>query len=337
MYRDGIELRTEDRVSFVLSHCALGDGICSLPPIRWARSMHGPELDMQVWCPEHVHPLFSHLIGTPGLRFRPLHDLKDVLKRHKRGDEIKDEDAPGACVVNYSIKDTITRNKMDMVRFAYATMLDREPDSAEEMNYPSAPLGPRPPIIVPYVVLPVGATNDSTLFHPKTLNPLIEWLLTKGYLPVLTGSKDSKVHALEKGKPILLVVRDRADELDKALYDRCLDLRNKTTLMELRDLIGHSVAVAGVDGGTLHLAGTTDVPIVYGCTRVAARHRPIYRHSQENWRLKHVEPHDLECAGCQSNWTLMFKYNFANCAYGDHKCAELRAEDFINGLTELGL
>jgi hypothetical protein len=128
------------------------------------------------------------------------------------------------------------------------------------------------------------------------------------------------------------------DDLPPKLREWCVDKRDQTTLMELRDWCGHARAVIGVDGGTLHLAGTTEVPIIYGCTRVSPRHRGIVRMDVRNWRLIHIEPRNLECAGCQSNWTLMFGHNFAKCAYGDNLCVEqLHIDDFVDAMQELGV
>lgn len=330
MFRKDVPLRTEDNVNFLLTHCALGDGIASLPAIRWAREMHTQDTGMTVWAPTHMLPLFKHLIGGVGLKFMPLDEFKTVR-------QVGDNEHAGACVINSVHKNNITRNRFDMVRFAFATMLDREVDDISEMNYPhTAPLGPRP-YEDPYVVVPVGATNALGVFHPKSLLPVLEWLIDCNYKPVLTGAKNIHVHVLEKGKPILLRVRDMVDEKEK-IYAKCVDMRDKTDLLQLRDWCGHANAVVGLDGGTLHLAGTTDVPIVYGCTRVSPRHRGIVRYDEMNWHLEHVVPRDLECSGCQSNWTLMFGHNFSDCAYGDAICVEqLHADDYINALSALGL
>ncbi len=331
MYRDGIELRTEDRINFLLVHGALGDAIASLPAICWARKMHSLDMDMVVWVARIQVPLLEHLIGGPGLRFEPLDDFQMVRQKG-------DERFAGSCVINSIHHNHVTRNRFDLVDFAFATMIDRQPDSVAEKCYPHwAPLGPRL-YDEPYVVLPVGSTNEASVFHPKVLTPVIEWLLAVGYQPVLTGAKNTYVHMLDKGKPELLVVRDRVDDVPAALIEQCTDLRDKTTLLEVRDWCGHANAVVGIDGGTLHLAGTTDAPIVYGTTRVDARHRGIARHGEMNWNLQHVKPRDLECAGCQSNWSLMFGHNFRNCGYNDFKCVEqLHADDFINAMKQLGL
>lgn len=335
MYRDGVEVRTEDGINFLLTHCALGDAISSLPAICWARKMHSLDIRMTVWAATHMLPLFEHLIGGVGLRFKPLDEFKIVQ-------QAGDPEFAGSCVINSVHRNHVTRNRFDMVDFAYATLLDRQPDGPHEKNYPYwAPLGSPAEFIKgddPYVIVPVGSTNEASTFRAEVLGPILEWLLQEDYLPVLTGAHNTHVHAIEKGKPKLLVVTDEVAKLPADLLALCLDLRNRTDLMQMRDLCGHAAAVVGVDGGTLHLAGTTEVPIVYGTTRVAPRHRGIVRHDQVNWNLRHVEPRDLDCRGCQSNWTLMFGHDFRHCAYEDFACTkQLHPDDFTNALHELGL
>lgn len=324
MYRDGIELRTEDHINFVLSHGALGDAISSLPAVIWARKNHALDMTMAAWVAPYQVDLFRHICGGPGLDFQPLDKLVEALKSG-------DDKYAGVCTVNYAIKDTITRNRHDMVEYAFAALIDRQVDSVEEKCYPHwAPLGPRV-LEMDYAVVPVGATNRASTFQVSVMAPYLEWLLAQGITPVLTGKRgETGVTMLAAGKPIKLLIHDKVHELPEALLAKCIDMRDKTTLLELRDLCGHAKIVAGVDGGTLHLAGTTDVPIVYGCTRVDPRHRGIVRHGEHNWNLIHVVPRDLECAGCQSNWTLLFKFDFSGCGYKDFKCTEsLQAADFI--------
>jgi len=327
VFRDNIPLRTEDHVNFILVHAALGDMIASLPAIRHARLTTTKDVRMTVWLPEHQVPLVEHLIGAPGLRFLPLHTFTT---------KTDDPSVAGPSVINAVVNNTSTRNKIDMVDFAYMTLLDRMPDSDDERCYPHrAPLGPRP-LDKPYIAVPVGATADNRVFHSTVMRPILEWALRSGYQPVILGKSETTVRVV--GSDIPLIVQEHFGELPETLRAQCLDLRDKTTLMEARDWCGHAAAVVGLDGGTLHLAGTTDAPIVYGMTHVSPRHRPIVRYGIRNWRLRHVTPRELACAGCQSNWTLMFKHDFRFCAYKDNACVtKLRATDFINALAELGL
>ena len=324
MFRDGTPLRTEDRINFVLSHGALGDMISSLPAVVWARKHQPAELKMAVWVAEYQVDLVTKLVGGPGLEVLPLSKWNEMCKAGAG-------EYAGANVVNYAIKNTVTRNRFDMVDYSFATLLDRQPWGNNERNYPhTAPLGPRT-LDERYAVIPVGATNPLSTFHAKVMGPFLHWLLGQGIRPVLTGKRGrTNVVMMQKGQAMPLVIHDKVNDLDANLLAQCLDLRDKTDLVGLRDLCGYAEVVAGIDGGTLHLAGTTEAPIVYACTRVDPLHRSITRNDEVNWNLIHVVPRELECAGCQSHWTLMFGHDFATCAYGDAKCTELlHPDDFI--------
>lgn len=104
----------------------------------------------------------------------------------------------------------------------------------------------------------------------------------------------------------------------------------------LGDLLGHAEAVVGVDGGTLHLAGTTDTNIIYAMGTTHPKHRYIARNGNPHHKIRYVVPRDLECIGCQSNILLQFHHDFRNCIYKDDECMDhLHPDDFINGLKEL--
>lgn len=333
MWRDNTERLMHPKVNFVLNHGALGDVITSLPAIAHARRAHHSSMKMFVWAGSWMLDLLSTLLHPYGdFSFRRFEDFpKKAAERNPKED--------GPVVVNSIHGNQHTRNRVDMVDFAYATLLDARPESSLQRSYlTDAPLGERPDIWGRYVVLPVGATSGNKEFRAEILGPIIEHLLREGVKPVIVGTKKSHTHALVGGELKPLPITSHYDSLPEDLRERCVDLREKTTLLELRDLCGYASAVVGMDGGTLHLAGTTDVPIVYGCTHILPVHRGITRDGKENWRVEHVVPRNLECAGCQSNWTLVFAQDFRLCAYEDYACTKrpaLDPQDFINALQQL--
>jgi ADP-heptose:LPS heptosyltransferase len=240
-----------------------------------------------------------------------------------------------SVAINQMAFNTHTRNRVHMVDFAFNCLLDAQPESMLERSYPTAArLGPRT-IKEDYIVFPVGATTDNKLFRASVMAPIIKWALEKGYRPVITGTKTShtKVDTTDRGL-IPIVMRDEADKIP---MERVLDMREQTTLLQLRDICGYADAVVGVDGGTLHLAGTTDANIVYGLTTALPKHRYIARNEDPSYKIRYVGPRDLECAGCQSNF-IMSRQDFRFCIYNDNLCTErLHSDDFIAGLKELGL
>jgi ADP-heptose:LPS heptosyltransferase len=332
MYRNNEELQMYDKMNFVLIHAALGDMICSLPPIVHARLTHHESMKMHVWAPEWQRDLIAHLLRPYGEFI--MQDLEKFPMGRTARQKAKAEGL-GPSAVNQAPHDTHTRNRVHMVDFAFRYLLDAQPESMEERSYPTAaPLGERK-ILGKYVVFPVGATSQNKLFKAKVMVPIMEWVHSRGYSPVVVGTKTSHTKVNVGGTLTPIVLIDEADHIPAGLY---LDWREKTTLLELRNLLGHAAAVVGVDGGTIHLAGTTDTNIIYGLTTTEPKHRYIARGGNPEHKIRYVGPRDLECAGCQSHMTLLFNHDFRNCVYGDNKCVDmLHPEDFINGLKELGL
>lgn len=334
MWRDGIELLTETTCNFVLNHGALGDVICSLPAIIHARRARSPALRMRVWAPPWQMELLDHLLKPYG-EF----EIKDFREFPMRKAE-REGWGGGPVAINQIPFNTHTRNRVHMVDYAFGCLLDARPESMAERNYPTeAPLSKRT-IPEPYVVFPIGATSDNKLLKASVMAPVIEWADAQGYVPVLVGTKTSHTHT-QVGNEVSLKPLEIIDEVDKlplAVREKCVDLREKTTLLELRDLLGHAEAVVGVDGGTLHLAGTTDTNIIYAMGTTHPKHRYIARNGNPHHKIRYVVPRDLACIGCQSNILLHFHHDFRNCIYGDSKCMDrLHPDDFVNGLKELGL
>jgi hypothetical protein len=334
MWRSGVELLVDRKVNFVLAHGSLGDVITSLPAIIHARETHVAEMEMSVWVPHWLMDLVAVLLYPYGdFTLRRFEDFPIKASDRDRGRD-------GPTLLNYAQNNIQTRCRVDMVDFAFATFLDARPESPEQRSYPTgAPLGPRPKIPSPYVVVPTGATSKTRLLTASVLGPILEYVVQQGLKPVISGTKKAHVKLLDTdGKVEDATVSTEFDQLPQALRDQCLDLRDETTLVQLRDLCGYALAVVGVDGGTLHLTGTTHTPIVYGCTNVLPVHRGITREGHENWKVLHVLPRELECVGCQSNWTLMIGHKFTECIYGDYACTKppaLHPEDFINALQQL--
>ncbi|MFO0253739.1 MAG: glycosyltransferase family 9 protein [Betaproteobacteria bacterium] len=332
MWRNGIELLSDTQFNMVFNHGALGDVICSLPAAVHARRTHGDALTIRLWVPPWQMELIDHLMKPYG-KFE-IRDFTDFpMKKVER-----EGWGMGPVAINQMPFNTHTRNRVHMVDYAFGCLLDARPENMAERSYPTkAPLG-KSPVHAPYVVFPVGATSENKLFKAHVMGPVIEWALDNDCTPVLVGTKTSHTHTQigddVSTKPIDII--DEVDKLPKALFDECVDLREKTTLLGLRDVLGHADAVVGVDGGTLHLAGTTDTCIIYALGTTLPKHRYIARRGNPNHKIRYVGPRDLECAGCQSNMTLMFHHDFRHCVYKDSLCMDkLHPEDFINGLKEL--
>lgn len=337
MFRDHNILYSAKNIHFVMNHGALGDMITSLPAVAYARATTALSQLMTVWVMAHQVPLVSHLMsGLKNLRVMPLHKFNPKMPPEEGVDP--KWHAAGNAFSNGCVSGQLTRNRIPLVDYAHMLLLDRLPRSDVERNYPHTPLltGPNPLPGTPYVVISVGATSDNKIIPEHVIQAVIEWCDVKGYRPVVLGKSNTLVKVI--GEDVPLKVRYRYDNLPQDVKDIALDLRDKTELLEARNWIGHARAMVGVDGGLLHLAGTTNAPIVYGYTTVRPEDRGIVRFGTMNWNVEHVGPRDLGCTGCQGNWTLMTDHDFQFCAYKDNLCVDrLHGEDFINALVNLGL
>lgn len=336
MYRDGCQIITSDIHNFVLNHGALGDVMCSLPPLAFARQFFSEELKLRIWCAPWQTELLQHLLAPYGkFEFADLTTLPPSRAEREKLDI-------GPVSLNTAVSSTHTRCRVHMVDYAYNFLINAQPESMEQRSYlTAAPLGPTPIELYDgaagYVVFPVGATSDNKLFRASVMEPVMRWCLSRNYALVIVGTKTSHTQTEIDGELKPLVIREQSSLLAPDVFKQIIDMREKTTLLELRNLLGHAAAVVGVDGGTIHLAGTTDVPIIYAMGPALPKHRYIPRHGNPNYRIRYVVPRNLECAGCQANWPLV-GLHFTECVYDDNLCMErLHPDDFINGLKELGL
>lgn len=331
MYRDGKQILTSDVHNFCLNHAALGDMISSLPALAFARRRYVSDLKMRVWLPVWHHELVAHLLAPYG-EF----EIRDLMTFPAKWEERKLADI-GPVSYNAALHDQHTRCRVHMVDYAFNFLINARPESMLERSYTTeAPLGPRV-LEDNYVVFPVGATSDNKLFRASVMGPIMRWCQSNGYRVVVTGTKTSHTHTKVDGALKPIVLRDQADLLPPDVVPGIIDMREKTTLLELRDLLGHAAAVVGVDGGTLHLAGTTDTNLIFMSGTTAPRHRYIARKGNPSHKIRYVGPRDLECAHCQSNMPLT-TWHFTKCVYGDNLCMErLSPEDVVAGLKELGL
>ena len=334
MRRGGKEIITHTDHRFIINNGALGDMITSLPAIIFAMQNVNPEVKLTAYVPPWQVDLVRHLLAPYGaITIGSMNDVPVTAadRQARWGEDV-------STSINGAFKNTFTRNRCHMTDYAFNFLLDARPESMAQRNYPTAAaLGART-IIGPYVVFPTGATSDNKLLRASVMAPIIEWVDNNGYVPVLVGTKMSFTRA-QMGDKLgeQLVIRDEVDKLPDGVRAKCVDLREQTTLLELRDLAGYAAAVVSVDGGTTHLAGTTDTNIVYAMGTTLPSHRYVTRQGDPHHKIKYIGPRNLECAGCQSR-AVLTRWDFRFCPFSDNICMSLlHPDDFVAGLQEMGL
>lgn len=165
-----------------------------------------------------------------------------------------------------------------------------------------------------YVVVTTAYTSDTRVWNVKSVNETIDYIISKGYVPVFLGKSFAPAY-----KNVGL--KGKFTEVD---YTKGINLIDNTSLLEAHGIMSKAKAVVGLDNGLLHLAALTETPIVYGFTTVASEHRLPYRHNELGWNCFVVEPpKEVKCRGCQSNWNFADeKVDFRFCPYGDYVCID---------------
>jgi ADP-heptose:LPS heptosyltransferase len=168
-----------------------------------------------------------------------------------------------------------------------------------------------------YAVITTGVTTPSRNIKPEYYNMIIDHVIAKGLTPVFLGKR---VTGTGNQRNIHTVYSDQVN------YKLGVDLLDKTSLMQAASIMSRAAFVVGHDNGLLHLAGCTEVPIVFGYNLASPEHREPVRQIGKVYNV-HLEHKDLACTFCQSNTNFVIGYNFRQCFYADLKCMDLLFEN----------
>jgi len=174
-----------------------------------------------------------------------------------------------------------------------------------------------------YAVLTTNATSAVRRLSNSAAQGILSAMREKGQTPVLLGKKD--LGCIDYG----------SKEIEGLDLTGCIDLRERTTLLEAACVMARARYVAGLDNGLLHLACCSDVPVIFAFTTVDPRHRvPQRRVGTKTVTI--VPPEDLKCRFCQSQMRFLVGHNFSTCIYGDAACCELLgAEPFRSAVEKI--
>jgi hypothetical protein len=174
------------------------------------------------------------------------------------------------------------------------------------------------------VILITTYRDVTRMWYSEEIIKVANWIKQRGLIPVFVGKTDMDLHLEKKS----IIPKTSLPE-DVAEYG--VDLRNKTSMLELTSIIAQAKAICGVDSGPIHLAGTTSTPIICGYTTVGAEYRIPTR---VNGKTYSITP-NLECINCQSRWRAN-RWNFENCYFDHANCSKhLTADKYINILNSI--
>jgi ADP-heptose:LPS heptosyltransferase len=300
-------------VYFVLNKSGLGDQISRLSVFNYIKKEY-PWVNGRAVVPDYFKPFMEHCL--PDWKVITFAQAQQIKK--KFGNEI-------AVTAD---KDHLTTMRMPLTWQAYAGLLDAIPMDPKNWNYVQCPKIEVSQFNLPekYVVIPVMHTAPVREFPANVIKDISFWCTNNGYTPVFVGREEAPAHSGH-------VIRGYT-KFD--LRDIGIDLVNKTSIVELASIMWRASAVVGLDNGLLHLAGTTDVPIVFGFTSVDPLHRVPWRHDVQGWNCEVVNPPEsLECRYCQSRMNHVYDHDFKFCFFGHYLCInQMKSEDYINALQK---
>ena len=314
------EVRTTDRFCFMLNSFAMGDVIAAAPVVKYMIENF------------YTDPSSYLVVGKMAFReffhFVPDSNYLDFDKRDNFWG-IPPNFAVGA--LNKKVEPRLVRTtpkSMHLSDYASLIFADRliphEHLSYVPLDTSEVDLSKFKGINFYESVILVSSYRDATRsWRNESILATAKWIKDQGLIPIFVGKTDMDQNLSEAHKP--------KNSLPDDLSEFGVDLRNKTSIAELACIFERALAVCGVDSGPIHLAGTTNIPIVCGYTSVSPEHRIPIRKDGNTYALTA----NIECIGCESRWRSNF-WNFENCYYGHANCSKLLTADrFINVLKEI--
>lgn len=308
MFRDGIDLPKE-KFNILFDDGGLGDNICRMSAIKYLLNTQ-PHLDITTWVPDYFKDFALNLL--PNVNIKSFTEAKvgytDGIAGRKTSDGVHTSMATHLVdnAFNILVDQSVAIEHKNYLK------LNIKPISISKFNLPKK-----------YVVVTTGFTAEVREMLPKVINEVTSYCISKGYKVVFLGNKQTPNGAG------FIIKGSFSNDID---FSKGINLVNKTSLLEAGKILANARAVCGLDNGLLHVAATTDIPIVYGFTSVLPEHRLPYRNNILGFNCYPVTP-KLNCFGCQSNWAHVYNNNFTKCFYKENgydneiKCVKLLTSD----------
>lgn len=278
----------------------LGDEIARLPALKHLLQI-APHVNVFYYAPNYLEEYIKTVLQHPRLVVRNRDAFHSGIKNIMP-------------VIHFAPFD-ITSLKRHLVEYAFNIMCDMNPPSKDAMRYLPTPSQTKPGGLPDkYVVVTTGYTAPARAWLAEHINAYCKWAVQKGYMPVFLG--DTNINTAP-GVKVDAFFQDTID------FSVGVDLRGKTSILQATAVLEHAELVVGVDNGLLHIAATTNTPIVMGFTTLLPEHRLPVRDN-----IATVVP-NIKCGGCQSRMHYI-NHDFRTCYYKDYAClSEMTSDKFI--------
>lgn len=302
-----------DNTIYCLNSAAVGDLIASAPSIKYAIDNFHKKAEYFVGIHEHFKPLFP---------FVPEDRFIEVKADYDKSFAVRHLNMLGVGGMNCKL----TPSRLKLTDYASIGLLGRVlPDyQAKYIPLPKVDVSHFGVDFSKAVILITTFRDKQRSILGSELVKIAEYVQAKGLTPVYVGKTGA-----------ISIWKNNLAKTDFVYPGFGVDLMNKTSLLELASIMAQAKAVVGMDSGPVHLAFTTDVPVVCGFTTVAPELRIPYRGLA---KTEAIVP-NIACNFCESNWSLN-TWNFNNCPRNMElaECVtKMSSDKFINGLNKLGI
>jgi hypothetical protein len=304
------------KMNFIFLNGGMGDYICWMKPIQWIASQ-ATWIKGTVVVPTYFIELAKHwLADYPDFGIITYQDIKNIPNA---------DDTPyrGPVVLQ---QESLNATGAHLLTCGWVYFTNKEGPPEGWNSYPALnqkvldelELPPEAKDLKPgkYAVITTGQTTPSRFVPGNYWNPIIKYVKERGLTPVFLG-KETVITGNMKN-----IKTKFSSETN---YSEGLDLRDKTGLLQAASIMSRAAVVIGHDNGLLHLAGCTDVPIVFGYNLASPEHREPRRPVGRVYSVT-LSNKELACNFCQSRTNFVIGYNFQNCFYADNKCIDMLFE-----------
>lgn len=304
----------DQQINIAFNFGGIGDDICRLPALKYLLKTW-THAKVTLACPDYLISVIEHFFEGKLERVIPFSKMTPELAKNK-WIQTKTE--------------FFTPMHTHLVDHAFSYICDTMYVPVEEKNYLQFDLEKiditKFRLPERYVVITTGYTAEVRRLPANTINRLAGWLNLKGYTPVFLGNKSTF-----RGGVAESIEGKFDEEID---FNKGIDFRDQTTLLQAAKIMASSNAVVGLDNGLLHVAGCTAAPIIAAYTNALPEHRLPIRNNVLGWACRVVMPPG--CYSCQSTTNFLPDQDYRNCVWPKLACNDkLTADLFIRELEKI--
>lgn len=287
----------EQPMNFVIGQGGLGDYIGYMSAIKFIAE-NCPNVLGHLYCIKWFMEIAENILA-PYEKWT-VHETKELTKKH-----LAKRPTFGPSPI------PIGRHGAHAVDLGFIYYLNQNTAQPDYDCYPELDLSVLAELALPekdFVVMTPVSSNEPKTMRAVTFNGIKDWLIEKGIVPIFLGQP-----SFREGKVSINPDFD---------FSGGISLLGETTLLACAGIMSRAKAVVGLDNGLLHLAATTEVPILYGYTISSPEHTRPRRKKGKTHDI-YPDPQTLSCTFCQSNMRLFANHDFRYCLYGDTKCLDV--------------